>query len=130
MGWKLKCAVVTALAALCVVFVAAVAAALDEFARLPFYHTATAAALLSCVGSLVVLLRARRRPAELGHLLGGLTRPAQLWPRARGTRGGVTRPEVESALRKIHSVAWDFPARARAVGPLKEEECINYESRR
>jgi hypothetical protein len=112
--------------------VALAAAALDEFARVPFYHTSAVAALLACGGSLTLRLCGRRRVVGLGISAATAT-PAtapQLLHAARTSGGAVDRPEVEAALRKVHSVAWGFPGRARATSPLKQEACVNYESRR
>src|SRR5215211_7320450 len=107
MGRKAEWALASAPATIVVGLVGAAAAALDEFARLPFYHVLAAAAALACAGSLTALLRGQYRPVRLGR---GLLRAA---PSAlRVPRDAA--PEVSNvgaAPRKIHSVSWDFPVR-------------------
>lgn len=112
------------------------AAALDQFARLPFYHTLLAAALAADAATLVV---AWRREGRLGAAFEavrsrmGAVRPAWLrWPARHSTRAPRTAPvaptpsaarqvrtpstrEINEALRKVHSVAWGFPNRRRTA---------------
>lgn len=125
MGRKAEWALASVPATIVVGFVGAAAAALDEFARLPFYHVMAAAAALACVGSLTVLLRGQYRPASLVRGLlrlvpSGLRVPRDATP---------TVPNVGAALQKTHSVSWDFPVGTPAAGPVKQEASVNYEIR-
>lgn len=129
MGWKLTSAVVAAQAALFTLCVALTAAVLDEFARVPFYHSLTLAAVLAWGGTLIMLVRGRRGAVGL-VLLAGLARTRPLRPRTQGARVTVRQPGAQAALRKVHSVVWGFPARRLAAGPHKQEAHVNYESRR
>jgi hypothetical protein len=123
----------------------AAVAALDEFARIPFYRTLpVAAGLINSAWLLMFARRTRRMRFGMG-LVARLAQSASrlfTFPRlafsrtwhnrrtrttAPGDRKAPNTPsveEIEAALRKVHSIAWGFPLRIRSV---RKEERLNDE---
>lgn len=145
-------AVMSVLAGVLLLCTLAVVAALDEIARLPFYDTLpVAACLVNATAWLLLWRRSERRDVPLPRLSGLAERCRDLFrrpARASGSEGQsvasyrrlvVTkqngagpvppRPEVKTALRKIHSVAWGYPAKRRAGNAFMEEVELNHEAR-
>jgi hypothetical protein len=125
-------------------------AALDEFVRLPFYHTLTVATLLMNAGWLYLVFGQRirletyirpfaRLTSTAAGLLGrlGSAQPqfshASSDARTQNARSRRSkRPsqeEIETALGKIHSVAWGFPTQSRVVDSINQEAQTNHETR-
>lgn len=127
-----------------------VIAVLDEILRLPFYRSIPAGALLINSAILFLLLRPKSVTMVFEQVRGwsaaDLFRPSTIFAprdyegkRTHGSldqvlpdRSSVRIPsaqEIETALKKVHSVAWGFPVSDRSGGSVGQEESINYEAR-
>jgi hypothetical protein len=112
----------------------ALVAVLDQFARLPFYHTLMVVAAAADAGAVLAAWRMWGRGGAAFAALrsrvsaGGSFRFSWRAPRfARAPSDEAARPslaqharepsarEISEAMRKVHSVAWGFPNRRRTA---------------
>lgn len=123
-------------------------AALDEFARLPFYRTLPAVGLLVnaiwlflIFGDRIRLETLSGRLARLGSTAAALFSRCLVFAQQQFSQGSRSaRPrnasfrrsspqEIETALRKIHSVAWGYPSRNPFIDCVNPTEQLNEEVR-
>jgi hypothetical protein len=120
-------------------------AALDEFARLPFYDTLPVAALAVNASAIIVLCqkradlqvvdRLRAQFASTGTRLYSrrANRPETTFNQnVTGSAGRLSPSEqdIEAALGKVHSVAWGYPAKNVTINVRTGEAVANHEARR
>jgi hypothetical protein len=150
LGNKLATVSTTALVTCALLFfIFAGVAALDELARLPFYHTLPVACVLVNAAWLLLLFHNKGHIRIVSRTLARLVSTSATLFRQHLGSDGTQQPSyrnsshlgegnsnqspsaesIEAALQKIHSVVWSFPGRNSFVTKAMRAEGVSDEAR-